>query len=137
MARTMFIIAMITRPKIWIATRRITTTGGVAVVAALALAVPSIADNNDESFLTSLRNAGVGYTNSADTVALGQSVCSMLDAPGSNFAKTVLTVSGNSNGISPDVAGMFTSLAITMYCPSMLSSMANGDWTKVIGGWSS
>ena len=107
------------------------------MVVAVVLAVPSVADTNDESFLTSLRNAGVGYADSADTVVLGQSVCSMLDAPGSNFAKTVLTVSGNGNGISPDMAGMFTSLAITMYCPSMLSSMANGDWTKVIGdSWS-
>jgi len=107
------------------------------VVTAVALAVPTFADSDDEPFLASLRNAGVGYTNSADTVALGQSVCSMLDAPGSNFAKTVLTVSGNSNGISPDVVGMFTSLAITKYCPSMLSSMANGDWTRQIGRWSS
>jgi hypothetical protein len=105
------------------------------LVAAVALAVPGFANTNDESFLTSLRNAGVGYANSADTVALGQSVCSLLDAPGGNFAKTVLTVSGN--GVSPDMAGMFTSLAITMYCPSMLSSMANGDWTTLIDGWSS
>jgi hypothetical protein len=33
------------------------------------------------------------------------------------------------------MAGTFTSLAIAMYCPSLMSSMANGDWTELIGGW--
>lgn len=135
MARRTFVTTAITGRRTGITSRRVTMTGGAAVVAAVSLAVPGVADTNDESFLTSLRNAGVGYANSAETVALGQSVCSMLAAPGNNFANTVLTVAGANNGISPDMAGTFTSLAITMYCPSMRSSMANGDWTKLIGGW--
>jgi hypothetical protein len=134
-ATWMFVSTAITRPKTWIATRRIAMAGGAVVVAAVTLAAPAVADTNDESFLTSLRNAGVGYANTTETVALGQSVCSTLAAPRSNFAETVLTVAGNSNGISPGMAGTFTSLAIAMYCPSLMSSMANGDWTELIGGW--
>jgi hypothetical protein len=35
---------------------------------------------------------------------------------------------GGTNGVSPGMANLFTSIAISMYCPSMMASLANGNW---------
>ena len=54
----------------------------------------------------------------------------MLARPGGSFAKTASQIRGNS-GLTPDMAGLFTSIAISMYCPSMMTSFANGDFSSV------
>jgi hypothetical protein len=108
-------------------TKARTLTGAVAVVtAAITTAVPAHADPINDSFLSALTNAGVGYNDPAATVSLGQSVCPMLVEPGKSFASVASTV-GN-NGISPDMAAFFTGIAISMYCPSMMSSLGNGTF---------
>ena len=50
----------------------------------------------------------------------------MLVEPGKSFA-SVAPASAN-NGISPDMAAFFTGIAISMYCPSMMSSLGNGTF---------
>ena len=90
-------------------------------------AAPARADITYDPFLSALNNAGVGYNDPSTAVTLGQSVCPMLAQPGGSFASTASSMSGN-NGISADMAGLFTSIAISMYCPSMMASFANGDW---------
>ena len=100
---------------------------GVALIAATAtLAAPADADTIDDSFLAALNNAGVAYNDPASTVALGQAVCPMLVEPGKTLASVASSV-GNS-GISPDVAAFFTGIAISMYCPSMMTSIGNGTF---------
>lgn len=99
--------------------------------AALTSAGPAQADTSVDSFLSALNNAGVGYSDSDAAAAVGQSVCSMLKEPGGSFARTATEVAGT-DGISPDTAALFTSIAITMYCPSMLSSLSSGDWWSQI-----
>jgi hypothetical protein len=113
---------------------RVLTMALVPVTAALAVAVPARADTINDSFLSALNNAGVGYNDPASTVSLGQSVCPMLVEPGKSFASVASTV-GN-NGISPGMAAFFTGIAISMYCPSMMSSLGNGtflNWLQVPG----
>jgi hypothetical protein len=95
------------------------------VTAAATLAAPAHADPGS-AFLSALSNAGVGYNDPASTVALGQSICPMLAQPGGTFASVASGVTGN-NGMSPDMAGMFTSIAISMFCPAMVSNIANGN----------
>lgn len=80
----------------------------------------------DDSFLSALNGAGVNYQDPQGTAALGQTVCPMLAKPGGSFASTASSVVGN-NGMSPAMAEMFTSIAISMYCPSMMGSIANGQ----------
>lgn len=102
----------------------------VAAAAFLAVVSPVSVANADpfsDSFLSTLSGAGVGFTDGSSAVSMGQSICPLLAQPGADFAKAASTVSGV-NGISPDMAGMFTTVAITMYCPSMLSSFSNGGW---------
>jgi hypothetical protein len=94
-----------------------------AIVTATALAGPAHADTNGD-FLRQLSGAGIGYANPADTVALGQSICPLLVEPGKNFASAVSKV--RNNGVSPEMAAFFAGIAIQMYCPSMMSSIADG-----------
>jgi hypothetical protein len=110
--------------------------GSLAVAVGLAtaaatLAAPARADTVGDSFLAALTNAGVGFDDPAGTVELGQSVCPMLAEPGGSFASVASRMAGN-QGIAADMAGLFTSIAISMYCPSMLSSFADGNWQNAI-----
>ncbi len=71
----------------------------------------------------------MAFNNPVDTVRLGESVCPMLVEPGKNLAKVYSRVTDN--GIPPDMAAFFTGIAISMYCPQMVSSVGNGtvlDW---------
>ncbi len=96
------------------------------LMAGAALAAPAGADGIDDQFLSALNSAGVNYQDPAGTAALGQSVCPMLAQPGGSVASAASSIVGN-NGMSPAMAQLFTSIAISMYCPSMMSSIADGN----------
>ncbi|EUA06771.1 hypothetical protein I553_0459 [Mycobacterium xenopi 4042] len=90
------------------------------------MAAPVQANSVDEQFLSALNNSGVNYGDPGAAVTLGQSVCPMLAQPGGTFASAASGITGQ-NGMSPAMAQMFTSIAISMYCPSMMASIANGN----------
>lgn len=96
------------------------------LTAGAALAAPAGADGIDDQFLSALNGAGVNYQDPAGTAALGQSVCPMLAQPGGSVASAASSIVGN-NGMSPAMAQLFTSIAISMYCPSMMASIADGN----------
>ncbi|MBS4728953.1 DUF732 domain-containing protein [Mycobacterium sp. SM1] len=98
---------------------------GVAAAAGAA-ATPAQANSIDDGFLSALTGAGINYGDPGSAVALGQSICPMLAQPGGTFASAVSSITGSS-GMSPAMADMFTSIAISMYCPSMMASIANGN----------
>jgi len=105
----------------------------VGAATALSLAVPASADPvTDNSFLSALSNAGIGYGDPTNTEQLGQSICPMLVEPGKNMASIYSTVSNN--GINPAMASFFTGIAISMYCPSMMSSIGNGTFLNSLSG---
>lgn len=105
-------------------------TRGLAVfvgvlIAATAFAAPARADAIDDSFLSALGGAGVNVDDPQNTVALGQSICPALEKPGGTVVSAASGLTGN--GMSPMMAQMFTSIAISMYCPSMVDSLADGQ----------
>ena len=100
-----------------------------AITTTALLPAPAHADTIGDSFLSALNNAGISYDDPGNAVALGQSICPMMAQPGGNFASAASSMAGN-NGISADMAGLFTSIAISMYCPSMIDSFANGGWLQ-------
>jgi hypothetical protein len=105
----------------------------VGVATAVSLAAPAHADPlTDNSFLSALTNAGIGYNDPAGTEALGQSICPMLVEPGKSMASVYSTVTNN--GISPDMAAFFTGIAISMYCPSMMTGVGNGTFLNQLSG---
>lgn len=98
-------------------------------LAMLALAstplAPAQADDGNAAFLDALGKAGVPYSDPNVAADLGRSVCPMLARPGGSFAEAASTVGGSS--VPPAMAGLFTSIAISMYCPTMMTQLANGD----------
>lgn len=104
----------------------------VGVATAVTLAAPAHADPTTDAFLNALNGAGIGYNDPSSTAALGQSICPMLVEPGKNMASIYSTVSNN--GISPAMASFFTGIAISMYCPSMMSSIGNGTFLNSLSG---
>ena len=84
------------------------------------------ADPVGDAFLSALNNAGVNYGDPGSAVALGQSICPLLAQPGGSFAGAASSIANN--GIPPNMAALLTSIAISMYCPSMIASFANGNW---------
>lgn len=105
-------------------TIRLFVAAAAILTAASAFAAPAEASPIDDSFIGALNNAGVNYGEPGNAVAMGQSVCPMLAQPGGNFAAAAARVKGN--GISPEMADMFTTIAIQMYCPSMMADIASG-----------
>jgi hypothetical protein len=100
-----------------------------AAVTSMASIAPAIADEGNDAFLNALSGAGVGFGDPNSTAALGQAICPILAQPGGNFAQAASSVTGS--GISPGMAGLFTTLAIQMYCPTMISQMAGGDFSGI------
>jgi hypothetical protein len=100
---------------------------GVAgiLTAAAAFAAPAEAAPIDDSFIGALNHAGVNYGEPGNAVSMGQSICPMLEQPGGNFAAAATRVRGN--GMSPQMADMFTRIAISMYCPTMMADVADGN----------
>lgn len=95
------------------------------LTAGAAFAAPAEASPVDDAFITALSNAGVNYGDAMNAESLGQSVCPMLAQPGGNFAAAATRVRGV-NGMSPEMASMFTTIAIQMYCPSVMADVAAG-----------
>jgi Protein of unknown function (DUF732) len=115
--------------------KAIAVTAAVAAVisGATVFAAPAQADATTDAFLQALNNSGIAYNDPSNAVALGQSVCPLVAQPGGSVASVASNVVGT-NGISPDMAGFFTTLAISTFCPSVLSSLANGNWMNGMNG---
>jgi Protein of unknown function (DUF732) len=94
---------------------------GLAMLAA-ALSAPIRADMVGNAFLSALTNAGISYTQPAGTTAMGQSVCPMLFEPGGSFDE-VTSKLATGNGMSYEMAGRFTLVAIATYCPAVIAPL--------------
>jgi hypothetical protein len=90
------------------------------VGAAAASGIPARADMIGNSFLAALTNAGVPYNDPASATALGQSVCPLLVEPGATFDNVAASMAADS-GMAHNAANVFTLLAISAYCPGLLS----------------
>ena len=96
--------------------------GVVTGLVALALSAPIRADMVGNAFLSALTNAGVSYTQPTGTTAMGQSVCPMLLEPGGSFDEVTAKMA-EGNGMSYEMAGRFTIVAIATYCPAMIAPL--------------
>ncbi len=107
-------------------TIRLLAAGAGVLLAVAAFAAPAEADPVDDNFIDALNHAGVDFGEPGNAMAVGQSICPMLAQPGGNFAAAAEHVRGR-NGISPQMARMFTTIAIQMYCPTMMADVASGS----------
>ncbi|ORV52975.1 hypothetical protein AWC02_02425 [Mycolicibacter engbaekii] len=104
-------------------------TGLAGLIATAGLAAPAQASPVDTTFLTDLSVAGIPVGDPAATAALGQSVCPKLTEPAGRAASVAAPVTGLGGGpaMSPQMAQMFTEIAVQIYCPQMLSQLASGQ----------
>lgn len=106
--------------------------GSVALMGAAAtVAAPAQADPTTDAFVSALTNAGLadaGLTgiDPATAVAVGQSVCPRLVEPGQNVANVAAQVA-DAIGRPLGPATMFTGLAISVFCPTAVTQLANGQ----------
>jgi Protein of unknown function (DUF732) len=92
----------------------------------LVWVAPAQADATEDAFLSALSNAGIGTADPANAAALGQQICPMLAEPGQTAADVAAKVA-EAGGMSLGPATMFTGIAISLFCPTAVSSIANGQ----------
>jgi hypothetical protein len=120
----------ITRNWIWrvnnqpLAVRLLLGAGGLATAAVL-FSAPVEADPHDDDFIDALSHAGIEYGEPGNAMAVGQSICPMLAQPGGSFAAAASGVA--QRGMSPQMAQMFTTIAIQTYCPEEMANILGGN----------
>jgi uncharacterized protein DUF732 len=98
---------------------------GCLIAAAVAFSAHSEAGPNDDNFIDALSHAGVEYGEPGNAMAVGQSICPMLAQPGGSFAAAASGVANR--GMSPQMAQMFTTIAIQTYCPEEMANVLGGN----------
>jgi hypothetical protein len=94
--------------------------------AAVAPAPVAQADPTADAFLAAITQAGVGTADPANAIAVGQSVCPMLSDSGQSTADVAAKVA-DATGMSLGGANLFTGIAISIFCPAMMSSIGTGQ----------
>lgn len=110
--------------------RRFVALAGLGICAGLiGAAAPAQASPIDTSFLSDLAGAGVPVGDPAATAELGQSVCPMLTEPAGTAASVAspVTALGGGPAMSPEMAQLFTEIAVQAYCPQLLAQLASGQ----------
>jgi Protein of unknown function (DUF732) len=106
--------------------RRRTAFALGVLASSLVWAAPAQADTTDDAFLSALTDAGIGTADPANAAALGQQICPMLAEPGQTAADVAAQVA-DAGGMSLGPATMFTGIPISLFCPTAVSSVANGQ----------
>jgi len=112
-------------------TIRLLAAAACLLTAAAALAAPAEADPADDNFIDALNHAGIDFGEPGNAMAVGQSICPMLAKPGGSLAAVASSVS--KRGMSPQMAQMFTTIAIQMYCPEEMARIASGNLSGLPG----
>lgn len=116
---------MIYATRVQLTSLRLLGTTALLVGMAAAVSAPIRADMLGNAFLSALTNAGISYTQPSTTLALGQSVCPLLFAPGNSF-DSVVSKMADGSGMPHDMAGKFTIVAIATYCPAVMAPLMPG-----------
>ncbi|AFC50549.1 MULTISPECIES: DUF732 domain-containing protein [Mycobacterium avium complex (MAC)] len=104
--------------------RLLAAAAGLLTVAS-AFAAPAEAEGNGDDFIDALNHAGIDFGEPGNAMAVGESICPMLAQPGGSFAGAASSISGR--GMSPQMASMFTTIAIQTYCPQEMANIASGN----------
>jgi len=104
---------------------RLLLGAGCLITAAAMFSAPVEADPHDDDFIDALSHAGIEYGEPGNAMAVGQLICPMLAQPGGSFAAAASGVSHR--GMSPQIAQMFTTIAIQTYCPEEMANILGGN----------
>lgn len=91
--------------------------------AAIGLAVPAHADSSDDTFLATVRAAGLEYSNPDQVITSGKTVCKLMNH-GTEMPDIVNLIQMVNPELRGDNAAQFTAIAANSYCPQALSAAA-------------
>ena len=89
--------------------------------AMIGMAVPAHADSTDDSFIASLKAAGITYTDQDTVVGAGKWVCDKVSG-GTDMSDVVTTLTKKNTSLNPDKASKFAAIAANAYCPDAISA---------------
>ncbi len=100
----------------------VATAVGLAVPASADPPPPSVPDNPaaDATFLDSLKNAGMTYSNGSSAIAAGRMACDLMNA-GQSEQDVVNKLTLLNPGLNSGGAMKFAALASSAYCPDYLN----------------
>jgi hypothetical protein len=106
-----------------------------AVAAVFGAAAPANAevDGNDQAFLVTLRQAGLTYQDPDRAIAVGHTVCRLVDE-GMTGADVVKHLQEYNPSFEGDGAAKFTAIAASAYCPKSLTPEGQVSAAKSDGG---
>ena len=116
-----------------LATRLSSAVLMAAVVAAVGPATAHAEPSAEDPITDTLTQLGLGDRGalSSAIAEAGQSLCPKLVKPGASLATTVSELQGNT-GLTPEITGMVTGLAIQLQCPALMTAIANGDLPEML-----
>jgi hypothetical protein len=83
-------------------------------------AAPAYADGVDDTFLATLRAAGISFPDPARAIGAGKWVCSAVHG-GTQMSDVVTMVESGNPGLQQEHAAQFTAIAANVYCPNSLA----------------
>jgi hypothetical protein len=94
--------------------------------AVIGMAAPAHADSTDDSFIASLKAAGITYTDQDAAVGAGKWVCDKVNG-GTDMSDVVKTLTTKNTSLNPEKAGKFAAIAANAYCPDAISTASSGS----------
>ena len=95
-----------------------------SVAAVIGLAAPAHADSTDDSFIASLKAAGITFSDPDAAVGAGKWVCDKVGG-GTDMSDVVKTLTTKNTSLNPDKAGKFAAIAANAYCPDAVSASSS------------
>jgi hypothetical protein len=92
--------------------------------AMIGMAMPAHADSTDDSFVASLKAAGITYTDQDAAVGAGKWVCDKVNG-GTDMSDVVTTLTKKNTSLNPDKASKFAAIAASAYCPDAVSTASS------------
>jgi len=91
------------------------------------------ADPSSDSFNDMMAAIGLGDSGALSTALAdaGRSMCPKLVKPGASLATSASQMQGNS-GLTPQIAGIATGLAIQLECPALMAAIERGELPKML-----
>jgi uncharacterized protein DUF732 len=92
--------------------------------ALIGMAAPAHADSTDDSFIASLKAAGITYSDPDAAVGAGKWVCDKVGG-GTEMSDVVKTLTSKNASLNPDKASKFAAIAANTYCPDAISATSS------------
>lgn len=104
--------------------KRLLALSGLALM--MGLAVPAHADSADDSFIASLKAAGITFSDPDKAVGAGKWVCDTVGG-GTQMPDVVKTLQSKNSALSEDKANQFAAIAANAYCPTAITTSTNAS----------